>query len=446
MKKLVSFLLVSAVLITAFVLPVGAVRVEELYGDVNKDGSVDTIDATIVQRHLVGVSELVSLEYALADFDNDKDVSILDASAIQMYNAKMIKHPRKYEEYLEFFVEIDDISIESVYGPEIVEDKSVRFTVLYNEEYDDTDAGKLVYNYTFSGITDESYQTTYEKDSENYISWSFPSAGIYEIKVEVRRKLYPEVYSFTKRFEVLEGFKFDGKRFVDNTKVNWFYTMPKDTVDLDYETLVDVSQIHMKENYGHSSVSDDFLALVKSKAEYDKLFEIDNTHFDDEFFETKSLVVAVTQGIDYYSIAPITKVARKDNKLYVEVNECIDSPDPDIGLPVAPLYYAFVAVDKADVENIEYVERAESRFEFVEPYNYRDNYVYFNKGRSGYEATLEKFSQYGVVEIKRVDDYSYILVLDKHDVQNVIDTIQAMQDDEELWMFHFSPVFNTNSD
>lgn len=445
MKRLISFLLVGAVLITALVLPVGAVKVDELYGDVNRDGIVDTIDATIIQRHIAKLDEIVSLEHALADFDNDKEVTILDATAIQQFSAKIIDNPRD-EEYLEFFVEIDDIVIESLFGDEIIEDKAVKFLAVFDEVYDYNNAGRLKYTYTFSGITDESYKRTHISDNPDMVTWSFPSAGIYEVKIEVSRIYYPEVYSFTKRFEVLEGFKFDGKRFVDNTNVNWFYTMPKDTVDLAYETLVDVSSIHMKENYGQSSVSDDFLALVKSKAEYDKLFEIDNTYFTEEFFETKSLVISVTQGTDYYSIAPITKVAYKDNKLYVEVHDVIDSPYPEIGLPVAPLYYAFVAVDKADVENIEYIERAESRFEFVEPYNYRDDCVFFNKGNSGYVATLEKFAQYGVVEIKRVDDYSYLLMLDKHDVENVIKVVQAMQDDEELCLFRFSPVRDTSNE
>lgn len=442
MKKLFSLLLVFSLLATAFVLPVSAMRIDELYGDINKDKSVDTIDATLIQRHISKLDELVSLEYALADFNNDKEVTVLDATSIQQFCAKLIENPRDYE-YLEFFVEIDDIIIKTSQGNEIVDNQSVEFTPVFDEVYDNNDAGRLKYVYTFRGITDESYEKTYETTSLRTVGWSFPSAGTYEVKFEVKRNYTPEVYSITKRFEVNEAYKFDGKRFVDYKSSSdrlWYDTMPKGTVDVAFDEVVSTSLMNINQNYGYCRVSNEFIALIKSKAEYDDLFEIDNTHFDDKFFETKSLVVAVTQGCDYYSVGPIVRLSKLDNKLYVDVDEYVDSPDQEIGLPVAPLVYSFVAVDKADVENIEYIERGEGRAVFVESYDYHDNCVYFRTYDSDYVPTLEKFSPYGVVEIRKFNSYQYLLMLDKHDIENLKSTVAALQDDEELCKFWFGPL------
>ncbi len=224
--------------------------------------------------------------------------------------------------------------------------------------------------------------------------------------------------------------------YTDHKNEQFFDTMPKDVVSLDFESL-DLPAGGL----GQHNDSHHFVALVRSKAQYDKLFNIDNKYFDDEFFKTKSLVVAVIQGTDYYSYADVIKVSVKDNKLYVDVAEGINSPYPDMGFPVAPLLYSFVAVDKTDVENIEYIERARSRFEFKEPYNYDDDSVWFSKGVADYTPTLEKFAPYGVVDIRKVDSYSFVLTLEKHDVNNVIEVVKALQDDEELCLFYFSPVF-----
>ncbi len=360
MKRLISFLLVGAVLITALVLPVGAVKVDELYGDVNKDDIVDTIDATIIQRHIAKLDELVSLEHALADFNNDKEVTVLDATAIQQFSAKIIDNPRD-EEYLEFFVEIDDIVIESLFGNEIIEDKAVKFLAVFDEVYDYNNAGRLKYSYTFSGITDESYKRTHISDNPDMVTWSFPSAGIYEVKIEVSRIYYPEVYSFTKRFEVLEGFKFDGKRFVDynnlSNNASDYPFAPEDAVDVDYDIAFDNKWEAFCGDYGRNTVSERFVALIHTKAEYDKLFEVDNKIFNDEFFETKSLVVAVSPGYDYYDLSPIKAVSCKDGVLYVRVVYDNNSPFEGMAAPTAPSWYSFVSLDKADVENITAVQR-----------------------------------------------------------------------------------------
>lgn len=61
-----------------------------LLGDVDLDGKVTILDATMIQRHLAKLSTLSSAQLANADTDRDGTVSILDATRIQRYIAKLI--------------------------------------------------------------------------------------------------------------------------------------------------------------------------------------------------------------------------------------------------------------------------------------------------------------------------------------------------------------------
>ena len=59
-------------------------------GDVDLDGDITIIDATLIQRFLVDLENLSDEALAQADADRDGDVSILDATAIQRYLADLL--------------------------------------------------------------------------------------------------------------------------------------------------------------------------------------------------------------------------------------------------------------------------------------------------------------------------------------------------------------------
>ncbi|MBQ8001044.1 MAG: hypothetical protein IJ298_07600 [Ruminococcus sp.] len=58
-----------------------------LIGDVNEDGDVNIKDATAIQKHLAEIEFLSDDSLVIADFNQDEDVSIKDATAIQKYLA-----------------------------------------------------------------------------------------------------------------------------------------------------------------------------------------------------------------------------------------------------------------------------------------------------------------------------------------------------------------------
>lgn len=362
MRRLVSVLLATALIIMAFVMPADALVVDYRYGDINKDNEVDVLDAAQIQKHCADILVLEHIEYALADFDNDRDVSVLDATAIQKYSADLIENPRDdTNEYLEHYVEIEDIKIEAVTGANLLAEKAIDFEIIFDDVYTALNDKNARYVFTFKGITDEDFLKEYRRDiyTKPNVGVSFENPGIYEVEVKVYNLNRVGVYSFNKRFEILEKFEFDQMRFVDNTYhgiyQEAFPKAPADATELSYELVFDNSEFHI-DGYGECTYSDYFVALVHTKAEYDALFDINNTKFDDEFFEDKSLVVAVTMGLDYYDYFTIRGISYIDDVMYVKVVHG-NSNDDLTAAPMCPRWYSFASVDKADVEHIESLQR-----------------------------------------------------------------------------------------
>lgn len=59
-------------------------------GDVNKDGSINSLDALLVLQHSVGIITLDSEKQALADVNKDKNINSLDALKILQYSVGII--------------------------------------------------------------------------------------------------------------------------------------------------------------------------------------------------------------------------------------------------------------------------------------------------------------------------------------------------------------------
>lgn len=55
-----------------------------VYGDADSDGELSILDATLVQMYVAGLVDKTEIDLRLSDVDSDGDVSILDATAIQL--------------------------------------------------------------------------------------------------------------------------------------------------------------------------------------------------------------------------------------------------------------------------------------------------------------------------------------------------------------------------
>ena len=56
-----------------------------VYGDVNGDGDITVVDATLVQKHVVQLETLSADKQILADVNEDNTISVVDATLIQKY-------------------------------------------------------------------------------------------------------------------------------------------------------------------------------------------------------------------------------------------------------------------------------------------------------------------------------------------------------------------------
>ena len=67
-----------------------SIKQNTLIGDVNGDGTVTVLDATMLQKYLAGLASFSDEQLAVADTNGDGSVTVLDATAIQKYLANLI--------------------------------------------------------------------------------------------------------------------------------------------------------------------------------------------------------------------------------------------------------------------------------------------------------------------------------------------------------------------
>ena len=60
-----------------------------VYGDVNGDGDITVVDATLVQKHVVQLETLSADKQILADVNGDNTISVVDATLIQKYIVRL---------------------------------------------------------------------------------------------------------------------------------------------------------------------------------------------------------------------------------------------------------------------------------------------------------------------------------------------------------------------
>lgn len=70
-----------------------------VYGDVNGDGDITVVDATLVQKHVVQLETLSADKQILADVNEDNTISVVDATLIQKYIVQLKEWGRTGDVY-----------------------------------------------------------------------------------------------------------------------------------------------------------------------------------------------------------------------------------------------------------------------------------------------------------------------------------------------------------
>lgn len=126
-------------------------------GDTDQDGDISIMDATAIQLHIAQLTTLSEDAALLADVDFDDDVSIIDTTEIQLYIAQLsenpyITHTLYEDDYIEYtFDEITNYLMEygdydategyycTFYMPTDIEDVEYSLFIAYTPENDQID-------------------------------------------------------------------------------------------------------------------------------------------------------------------------------------------------------------------------------------------------------------------------------------------------------------------
>lgn len=92
--RIVSLLLIAALLLTGGCVSFAAETYDYLLGDTDMDHDVSVTDATLIQRKAADMIMLSGVSKLAADVDSDGEITVLDATAIQMWLVNMrVLHP-----------------------------------------------------------------------------------------------------------------------------------------------------------------------------------------------------------------------------------------------------------------------------------------------------------------------------------------------------------------
>ena len=217
-----------------------------LIGDVDDDNDVTILDATEIQLILAKLKEQY-VGICVSDFDRDDELTVLDATAVQLKLAGLDNEPVDDEEFVIY----------------TLSDYNERWNLPYMSD----DATLL------------SFEMEYDKQQFSDVVYNYEVTGEY-------------------------------------------YT----------------------------------LAIIKSNEQYNTLFNDRAPKYDDEFFETKWLVMAMTRCGCHQAKAPITDVAVSSggDTLYVRAN--IYVPDGPVS-PTEPMWLSMVSIDKSELLNVKNIAK-----------------------------------------------------------------------------------------
>lgn len=380
-------------------------------GDADRDKELTILDATYIQRILAKLEmhpmdDLTSyfsvtddkLQY-ISDFDRDGDRTILDATAIQMKLARLDEP-----------IGEDDLVItkEVPYNynlfPEMPEDStSVEFELLYTLErpwgypssyfedfYDDIyaivktkeqyDQVLNIYNDEFD---EEFFETHYAFVAVRRTSNLNMLAPVTDMRIK-DNKLYfaaNEIYPAGDVISPMESFytsisAVEKSSLKDVTEIQRvkksnepepdeelvLYTTQDDFIySKDDEMPQGVAEVEFESKFNYrGSICEEYnrnkytLSIIKSKEQYDSLYDVNSDSFTDEFFETHYLVAATTEGSCFEAKLPISKLGVDGNTLYIRANESVGT---DVVSPLIIRYTSIVAVEKSVLKDVTQIVR-----------------------------------------------------------------------------------------
>lgn len=179
--KIKSVLSVS--LCMAMMMSVSVKAESKLLGDVDDDGEVSIADATIIQRHTVGIKTPVSVTSSVADIDGDRSVTVMDASHLQRWMVNLtvsylISQPVAEPSPTDRYVTVEGVTFDLKKVPSEVTlndeniSKGVTLILIPQSEIDPYDVTTVVnngHNRNVIDYTDSRFKESYLIEKDNGI-------------------------------------------------------------------------------------------------------------------------------------------------------------------------------------------------------------------------------------------------------------------------------------
>lgn len=199
------------------------------------------------------------------------------------------------------------------------------------------------------------------KGAEKYEIYSAPSTGEYKIITTVKTNSLSKYFSKAEQEYKYKVRAVSGKSksaFSKAKKLSKILEIgnslathsdiPEDAVSVEYTQKIQLGWV--KPEYCISEMNyPDVTTIFNSFDEYKNYFEKTFDEYDEEFFETKSLIFLYRYEVNYSTKHRVGKVAVKDNVLYVQD---VEGNPKDLWVePALANWNIFVAVNKSDIKN-----------------------------------------------------------------------------------------------
>lgn len=171
MKKLLCMIIALVILASVCTVSIGATTPPAAYiGDVNDDGKVNIVDATIIQRVLAELEEETVYIRYLGDTDKDGFLTVADATKIQRRIAEIDKYYGG--DWYNYDMMVDDFYADYYSGVARV-GEPVTFTM-------NSRAGSPILSYKLY-VNDECVATS---ETDNSLTYTFDKSGMYDVRME----------------------------------------------------------------------------------------------------------------------------------------------------------------------------------------------------------------------------------------------------------------------
>ena len=186
MKRFVSILLVSVML--SAMIAMGAVNSsaaiminDYLYGDVDLDEDVTSIDVTLIQRYDCGMVDFDKVALVAGDFDHDGDITVIDVTWMQRFLAD-INIPATMGGMFS-----DQNMVTNFYGTYCSGKTMTNVPVTYTVE---AECGTQIVDYTFT-VLSWNYKEVYatQSSADPHLTFAFSEPGYYVVRVCCTDKL-----------------------------------------------------------------------------------------------------------------------------------------------------------------------------------------------------------------------------------------------------------------